>query len=169
MRVTTNSVEKEKTFDVPQGISRKTERPGWDEYFMGIAELVSKRSTCLRRHVGAVIVKDRRILTTGYNGAPTGLRHCSDVGCLRERLNIPSGKRHELCRGLHAEQNAVIQAALHGVSVKGAILYCTNHPCIICSKMIINAGIIHIIYREGYSDKLAREMLKEAGIKVTKL
>ena len=145
------------------------DRPSWDEYFIDIAELVSRRSTCLRRSVGAVIVKNRRILSTGYNGAPTGLRHCCEVGCIRERLNIPSGERHELCRGLHAEQNAIIQAALHGVSVKDATLYCTNHPCIICSKMIINAGIINIIYRQGYQDELAIEMLEEAGIKVSKL
>ena len=145
------------------------DRPGWDEYFMDIAELVSRRSTCLRRHVGAVLVKDKRMLATGYNGAPTGVRHCVETGCLREQLDIPSGERHELCRGLHAEQNAIIQAALHGVSTENAIIYCTNHPCIICSKMIINAGITGIVYREGYSDKLAEEMLKEAGIKVSKL
>jgi len=147
----------------------RIDRPSWDEYFIDIAELVSRRSTCLRRSVGAVIVKNRRILSTGYNGAPTGLRHCREVGCIRERLDIPSGERHELCRGLHAEQNAIIQAALHGVSVKGAALYCTNHPCIICSKMIINAGIINIIYQQGYQDELAVEMLEEAGIKVSKL
>ncbi|MEA1936106.1 MAG: cytidine/deoxycytidylate deaminase family protein [Thermodesulfobacteriota bacterium] len=145
------------------------DRPGWDEYFMDIAELVSRRSTCLRRHVGAVLVKDKRMLATGYNGAPTGVRHCVETGCLREQLDIPSGERHELCRGLHAEQNAIIQAALHGVSTKNAIIYCTNHPCIICSKMIINAGITGIVYKEGYSDKLAEDMLKEAGIKVSKL
>lgn len=145
------------------------ERPSWDRYFMDIVELVLRRSTCLRRHVGAVIVKDRRMLATGYNGAPTGLPHCAEVGCLREQLNIPSGERHELCRGLHAEQNAIIQAALHGVSVKGATLYCTNLPCIICTKMIINAGITGIVYKEGYSDKLAEDMLKEAGIKVSKI
>jgi len=145
------------------------ERPGWDEYFMNITELVSRRSTCLRRKVGAILVKDKRILATGYNGAPTGIRHCSETGCLREKLDVPSGERHELCRGLHAEQNAIIQAALYGISTKDAIIYCTNHPCVICSKMIINAGIISIVYREGYSDKLAEEMLNEAGIKVKKL
>lgn len=136
---------------------------------MDIVELVSLRSTCLRRRVGAVLVKDKRILTTGYNGAPTGVPHCSESGCLRDRLHVSSGERHELCRGLHAEQNAIIQAALHGVSIKGATLYCTNHPCIICSKMIINSGITAVVYREDYSDELAREMLKEAGIEVTKL
>jgi dCMP deaminase len=147
----------------------KNARPSWDEYFMDIVGLVSRRSTCLRRDVGAVIVKEKRLLSTGYNGAPTGLRHCLETGCLREQLNISSGERHELCRGLHAEQNAIIQAAVYGVSIKGAILYCTNHPCSICLKMIINAGITRVIYREGYSDSLAANMLKEAGIEVTKL
>jgi len=118
--------------------------------------------------VGAVIVRDKRILSTGYNGAPTGIRHCAEVGCLREQLNVPSGERHELCRGLHAEQNAIIQAALHGVSTKGSTIYCTNHPCIICSKMIINSGIEKIVYRYEYRDKLAEEMLKEANIEVRK-
>lgn len=136
---------------------------------MDIVGLVSKRSTCLRRGVGAALVRDRRILATGYNGAPTGMRHCLDVGCLREQLNVPSGERHELCRGLHAEQNAIIQAALHGVSANGSTLYCTNQPCVICSKMIINAGIVHIVVRENYRDDLAEEMLQEAGIKVSRL
>jgi dCMP deaminase len=147
----------------------KIDRPGWDEYFMDIASLVSKRSTCLRRGVGAVLVRDRRMLATGYNGAPSGMRHCLDAGCLREQMNVPSGERHELCRGLHAEQNAIIQAALHGVSINGATLYCTNHPCVICSKMIINAGIVHVIVRENYRDNLSEEMLKEAGIGVSQL
>lgn len=146
-------------------IPRK-ERPSWDEYFMDIAALVARRSTCLRRDVGAVLVRDRRMLATGYNGAPSGLHHCLDVGCLREQLGVPSGERHELCRGLHAEQNAIIQAALHGVSVKGAHLYCTNHPCIICVKMIINAGIVKITFRNGYLDRMAKEMLVEAEIEV---
>ena len=150
-------------------VERKIDRPNWDEYFMGIAELISKRSTCLRRGVGAVLVRDRRILATGYNGAPSGMRHCLDIGCLREQMNIPSGERHELCRGLHAEQNAIIQAALHGVSVNGSTLYCTNHPCIICSKMMINAGIVRVIVHENYRDDLAEEMLKEAGIGVSQL
>ena len=153
----------------PQATDRKVHRPNWDEYFMDIAGLVSKRSTCLRRGVGAVLVRDRRILATGYNGAPTGMRHCLDVGCLREQRNVPSGERHELCRGLHAEQNAIIQAALHGVSVKDSTLYCTNQPCIICSKMIINAGIVQIFVREFYRDDLAEEMLQESGIKVSRL
>jgi len=136
---------------------------------MGIAELVSKRSTCLRRGVGAVLVREKRILATGYNGAPSGMRHCLDMGCLREQLHVPSGERHELCRGLHAEQNAIIQAALHGVSVNGSTLYCTNNPCIICSKMIINAGIVQVFVRERYPDDLAEDMLKEANIEVSQL
>jgi len=144
------------------------ERPSWDAYFMEITSLVAQRSTCLRRKVGAVLVKDKRILATGYNGAPSGLPHCLDVGCMREQNNIPSGQRHELCRGLHAEQNAIIQAAIHGVSIKGATLYCTNMPCSICTKMLINAGIVEIYYKEGYSDSLASDMLAEAGIKPIK-
>lgn len=118
--------------------------------------------------MGAILVKDKKILATGYNGAPSGLDHCLDTGCLRERLGIPSGERHELCRGLHAEQNAIIQAAYHGVEISGSTLYCTNHPCIICSKMIINAGIKRIVYEDGYADELAKEMLKESRIKVEK-
>ncbi|MGC2423377.1 MAG: cytidine/deoxycytidylate deaminase family protein [Nitrospirota bacterium] len=139
-------------------------RPSWDEYFMEIAHLVKKRSTCLRRQVGAVLSKDKNILATGYNGPPSGTSHCIDVGCLREKQGIPSGERHEICRGLHAEQNAIIQAAKHGTAITGSILYCTNLPCIICSKMIINAGITRIIYDAGYPDKLGFEMLSEAGI-----
>lgn len=144
-------------------------RPDWDTYFLDIVDLVSRRSTCLRRAVGAGLVRDKRILATGYNGAPSKLQHCLDIGCLREQLQVPSGERHELCRGLHAEQNAIIQAALHGVSAKDATLYCTNHPCVICAKMIINAGITRIVIRNGYSDKLAAEMFKEADISVVQL
>jgi len=140
------------------------DRPSWDQYFMDIVDLVSRRSTCLRRKVGAILVRDKRILATGYNGPPAGIAHCSDVGCLRDKLKVPSGERHELCRGLHAEQNAIIQAALHGVSTKGATIYCTNHPCIICAKMIINSGIESFVYKEDYRDELAEEMLREAGI-----
>ena len=143
-------------------------RPGWDEYFMEITHLVAKRSTCLRRQVGAVLVKDKNILATGYNGAPSGVAHCLDVGCLREQLQIPSGERHELCRGLHAEQNAIIQAAKHGTNINGAILYCTTMPCIICSKMVINAGIKRVVYEGGYPDELAAEMIREAGVQVEK-
>ncbi len=145
------------------------QRPGWDEYFMGIANLVATRSTCLRRSVGAVLARERRLLSTGYNGAPSGLRHCLDMGCYRQQNNIPSGERHELCRGLHAEQNAIIQAALHGVSLKDARLYCTNHPCIICAKMIINAGITSVIIRDDYKDSMAEGILREAGVTVSLL
>ena len=138
-------------------------RPTWEEYFMDITFLVAKRSTCLRRQVGAVLVKDKRILATGYNGAPSGLAHCLEVGCVREKNRIPSGERHELCRGLHGEQNAIIQAAFHGICIQGATLYCTNLTCVICTKMIINAGIREIIYASGYGDELSREMLEEIG------
>jgi dCMP deaminase len=144
-------------------------RPSWEEYFMDIAVLVAKRSTCLRRAVGAVIVKDKRILSTGYNGAPSGIRHCGEIGCLRETLNIASGERHELCRGIHAEQNAIIQAAYHGVSIAGASLYCTNLPCSICTKMIINAGIKTIYFQAGYADELSKDLLKETSIPVIHL
>jgi dCMP deaminase len=141
-------------------------RPSWDQYFIDITHLVASRSTCLRRQVGALLVKDRNILATGYNGTPSGITHCEDVGCLRDRLQVPSGERHELCRGLHAEQNAIIQAARHGVNIDGATLYCTTMPCIICTKMLINAGIRRIVYEEGYADQLAREMVAEAQIAV---
>ncbi len=144
-------------------------RPSWHEYFMAIAELVASRSTCLRRKVGAVLVKDHRILATGYNGAPSGIRHCLEVGCLREKLNVPSGQRHELCRGLHAEQNVLIQAAYHGICVANSTLYCTNLPCIICTKMLINAGIKAIYFKEGYADELSRDMLEEAGVKLIQI
>ncbi|MCX5657280.1 MAG: cytidine/deoxycytidylate deaminase family protein [Candidatus Omnitrophica bacterium] len=149
-------------------MKKKIRRPSWDAYFTGIAKLVAMRSTCLRRQVGAVIVKERHILTTGYNGTPKDITHCEDVGCLRDRLKIPSGERHELCRGLHAEQNALLQAALYGISLKEAVLYCTNQPCIICAKMIINAGIKEIVILDGYPDRMASDMLKEARIKVRK-
>ncbi|MDO8885465.1 cytidine/deoxycytidylate deaminase family protein [Candidatus Oleimmundimicrobium sp.] len=144
-------------------------RPTWDEYFMKITEEVSTRSTCLRRQVGAVIVKDKRILATGYNGAPSGLKHCLEVGCIRELQNIPSGEKHELCRGLHAEQNAIIQAALHGIKIGEALIYTTHQPCILCAKMLINAGIKEIIYRDAYLDSLAEKMIKEAEIKIRQL
>lgn len=135
---------------------------------MDITKLAARRSTCIRRSVGAVIVKDQRILATGYNGAPAGVTHCSATGCLRAKLNVPSGQRHELCRGIHAEQNAIIQAALHGVSIKDSILFCTNQPCSICTKMIINAGIGTIYYEEGYADELSLEMLQEANVQIIK-
>ena len=141
-------------------------RPDWDHYFMEIAQVVSKRSTCLRRSVGAVIVKNKQILATGYNGTPKGMPHCGEVGCLREQLHVPSGKNHELCRGIHAEQNAVVQAAVHGVSVEGGTLYCTNQPCVVCTKILINAGIERIVYKDPYPDKLAEDMLAGSGIRV---
>jgi dCMP deaminase len=148
----------------------KTEnRPSWETYFMNITNLVAQRSTCLRRAVGAVLVKDKRVLSTGYNGAPSNLKHCSEVGCLREQMGIESGKMHELCRGIHAEQNAIIQAAYHGVSVKGAVIYCTNQPCSICARMIINAGIVKIYYQSGYADPLAKELLAEANIELKQI
>jgi len=136
---------------------------------MSIAQLVATRSTCLRRKVGAVLVKDKRILATGYNGAPTGIRHCEEVGCLREKLKVKPGERHELCRGLHAEQNVIIQAAYYGIATKGTTLYSTHLPCIICSKMLINAGVEKIFFLEGYPDQLAAEMLEEANIETTRL
>ncbi len=139
-------------------------RPSWDEYFVDIARQVATRSTCLRRSVGAVIVRDKRILSTGYNGAPSGLAHCEEVGCLREQLGIPSGQRQEICRGLHAEQNAIIQAALHGVSTQGATIYTTLQPCITCAKMVINAGIERVVSLDGYPEQLGRAMLEEANV-----
>ena len=145
---------------------KKLKRPSWDEYFIAIANLVSTRSTCLRRHVGAVLVKDKNILATGYNGAPSNITHCDKTGCLRIKLNVPSGQRHELCRGLHAEQNAFLQAALHGKSLKDSILYSTIQPCIICTKMIINAGIKEVVISGEYPDKMSVGFLKEAKIKL---
>ncbi len=145
---------------------KKISRPSWDKYFLSIAKLVAERSTCLRRRVGAVIVKDKRILTTGYNGAPSGLEHCDKTGCMREKLKIPSGQRHELCRALHAEMNAILQAAQYGISLGDSVIYCTNQPCIICAKMIINAGIKRIIVLSNYPDEFAGKFLKEAGIEV---
>lgn len=142
------------------------ERPSNDEYFMEMAQLVSSRSTCLRRRVGAVIVKEKRVLSTGYNGSPKGTKHCEELGCIRVRMNVPSGTRHELCRGVHAEQNAVTQAAYFGVSVDGATIYTTTYPCSMCAKILINAGIREIVYSEGYADDLSKELLGEAGIKI---
>ncbi len=144
-------------------------RPSWDEYFLSIAKLVASRSTCLRRKVGAVVVKDQRILATGYNGAPAGLKHCAEVGCLRDRLGIPSGERQEICRGIHAEQNALVQAATSGVDVRGSTIYCTIQPCILCAKLIIGVGITRVVIGEDYPDSLARDLLKEAGIPLEKL
>ena len=136
---------------------------------MNFAVLASTRSSCKRRKVGAVLVKDKNVLATGYNGAPTGQQHCSETGCLRDKLNVPSGENHELCRGLHAEQNAIIQAAYHGTSIGGADLYCTTFPCVICTKMLINAGILRVFYEQGYADDLAREMLINSSIELIKM
>lgn len=144
-------------------------RPSWNEYFMRIAIHAATRSTCLRRQVGAVIVKDKRVLSTGYNGAPAGLKHCLDIGCLRDKLGIPSGERHELCRAIHAEQNAIVQAATSGTSIEGATLYCTTSPCVLCAKVLINSGIKEIYAGEGYPDDLSREMLDEARVMVHRL
>ena len=141
-------------------------RPSWDDYFMRIAHEVAKRSTCLRRNVGAVVVLDKRILATGYNGAPSGLPHCAETGCLRDQLNVPSGERTELCRGLHAEMNAMLQGARHGVCMEDATLYCTHVPCSLCSKMIINTGIVRVVAAVDYPDTFAREMLVAAGVEL---
>lgn len=141
-------------------------RPTLDEYFMELAAVVAKRSTCLRNQVGAIIVKDKRILSTGYNGAPRKLQHCLDIGCIRQQNNIPSGTRHELCRAVHAEQNAIIQAALHGVSIEDATVYCTHQPCILCAKMLINAKIKRVVFGIIYPDAEAIEFFEKAGIKV---
>jgi len=148
---------------------KKIKRPDWTNYFMDITRLVARRSTCIRRQVGAIVVKDKRILATGYNGVPTGLPHCEDVGCIREQNKIPSGQRHELCRGLHAEQNTIIQAAFHGISINGATLFCTTLPCSICLKMLINAGIREIFYEQGYPDDLAHSLLEKSDLTLTKL
>ena len=148
---------------------KKIKLPSLDEYFMKAAFLVCERSTCLRRKVGAVLVKDKQILATGYNGAPKGIRHCDETGCLRQKLNVPSGQRHEICRGLHAEQNVILQAALHGVSTNSSTLYITNVPCNICAKMIINAGIKEVIVLDQYPDKMALGFLKEAKVKLRKI
>lgn len=143
-------------------------RPDNDTYFMKMAELVATRSTCLRRQVGAVIVKEKRVLTTGYNGAPRGLKHCKEVGCVREQNHVESGTRHELCRGVHAEQNAVIQAAYFGVSIKGATIYTTNFPCVLCAKILVNAGIEEVVYKDEYVDELSKKILSESNIRVRK-
>ena len=143
----------------------QNERPTWDHYFMRMAFLAASRSNCTRRKVGAVIVKDKNVLATGYNGPPSGTVHCDVGGCIRDELDVPSGERHELCRGLHAEQNAIIQAAVHGVSIKDAVIYVTTHPCVVCSKMLMNAQIREIIYAQGYPDELSELMLLESDIK----
>ena len=142
-------------------------RPSLDQYFMEIATVIAKRSTCLRNQVGALFVKNKRILSTGYNGAPSGLEHCDVVGCARE--DVASGTRHELCRAVHAEQNAIIQAAIHGISIEGSTLYCTHQPCILCAKMMINAQVKRVVYSQSYPDGTALQFLKQAGIEVTQL
>lgn len=141
-------------------------RPSWDDYFMEITKVVASRSTCLRRQVGAIIVKDKHIIATGYNGSPQGLLHCSETGCLREKLDIPSGERHELCMGLHAEQNAIIQSAVHGISIEGGVVYTTTQPCVLCSKMLINARIKAIVFAGPYPDTLSLSLLKDAGMEL---
>ncbi len=142
----------------------KISRPSWDEYFMKLAWLVAERSTCVRHHVGAVIVRDKRILTTGYNGAAANIKDCLELGCLRNALNIPSGTRHEICRAIHAEQNAIIQAGTHGININGGTLYCTHSPCILCAKMIANAKIKRVVMSIEYPDETFKELFKEAGI-----
>jgi len=143
-------------------------RPSWDSYFIQMAQVVAGRSTCLRRQVGAVMVKDKQILSTGYNGSPSGLQHCDEVGCLRQSLGVPSGERHEICRAVHAEQNALVQAAKHGVAITGADLYTTHQPCVLCTKLLINAGIKRVIYVYSYPDELAVKMATEAGLNLVK-
>jgi dCMP deaminase len=143
------------------------DRPTLDQYFMEIATVVAKRSTCLRNQVGALFVKNKRILSTGYNGAPSGLEHCDVVGCARE--GVASGTRHELCRAVHAEQNAIIQAALHGISIEGATLYCTHQPCVLCAKMMINARLTKVVYQQSYPDETALDFLQQAGIEVVRV
>jgi len=139
-------------------------RPSWNSYFMQLASVVAERSTCLRRRVGAVMVKEKQILSTGYNGSPSGLLHCDEIGCLRQILNVPSGERTEICRAVHAEQNAIVQAAKHGVAITGADLYTTLQPCVLCTKLLINVGIKRVVYLEAYPDQLAAEMANEAGL-----
>lgn len=145
------------------------ERISWTDYFMNIAYMVAERSTCTRRKVGAIAVKDKRILATGYNGVPSGIEHCLTAGCLRTQMNIPSGERHEICRGIHAEQNVIIQCAVHGINLEGADIYCTTQPCFICTKMLINCGVKRIFCVESYPDELALDMLKEAHVELIKV
>ena len=149
-------------------IEQEHRRPSWDDYFIRIASEVARRSTCLRRHVGALLVLDKRILATGYNGAPSGVPHCSEVGCLREQQNVPSGERRELCRGLHGEQNAMLQAARYGIRIEGSTLYSTLVPCSMCAKMAINCGIVRIVATTDYPDELARRLLDQAGVELVR-
>jgi dCMP deaminase len=145
---------------------KKAVRPGIDEYFLKIASVVAERSTCRRHHVGAVAVRDKHILSTGYNGAAAGLKDCLELGCLRDELKIPSGTRQEICRGIHAEQNVIIQASLHGVSLEGSTIYCTHTPCVLCAKMLTNAKIKRYVSFGKYNDDSFVELFKEAGIEV---
>ena len=140
------------------------ERPNWNEYFMRMAELAAERSTCIRRSVGAVLVKNKRVLATGYNGAPKNLKHCEETGCLRSQMNIPSGERHEICRGVHAEQNLIAQSGVHGVKTEGATVYCTNQPCIICAKLLINSGIDQIYYKNSYEDEFTKKIIDQSDV-----
>lgn len=148
---------------------KQGKRPSWDSYFMQLAHVVAGRSTCLRRQVGSVIVKDKQILCTGYNGSPSGLQHCDEVGCLRQSLGVPSGERHEICRAVHAEQNALVQAAKHGIAIMGADLYVTHQPCALCTKLLINVGVKRVVYVHPYPDQLAVDMAREAGLVFEKL
>ncbi len=152
-----------------EAVTIQYRRPTWDEYFLELAGMVASRSTCLRRNVGAVLVRQERIIATGYNGAPRGLAHCLDMGCLREEMGIPSGHRYELCRGVHAEQNAIINAAYYGVSTRDTVLYCTNQPCIICARILINAGVIKVVHRGNFTDDLALQFMQEAGIELVEI
>ncbi len=145
---------------------KKATRPDIDEYFLKIASVVAERSTCHRHHVGAVAARDKHILTTGYNGAPSGLKDCLELGCLRNELKIPSGERHEICRGIHAEQNVIIQAALHGISLEGSTIYCTHTPCVLCAKMLVNAKIKRFVSFGEYNDNTFLDLFREAGIEV---
>jgi len=145
---------------------KRLARPGVDEYFLKVASVVADRSTCRRHHVGAVAVKNKHILATGYNGAPSGLKDCLELGCLRDELNIPSGERHEICRGIHAEQNVIIQASLHGVSLEGSTVYCTHTPCVLCAKMLVNAKIKRFVSFGRYDDNAFIDLFREAGIEV---
>lgn len=145
---------------------KRVTRPNIDEYFLKVASVVAERSTCRRHHVGAVAVKDKHILATGYNGAPAGLKDCLELGCLRDELGIPSGERQETCRGIHAEQNVIIQASLHGVSLEGSVIYCTHTPCILCAKMLVNARIRRYVSFGRYNDEAFIDLFKEAGIEL---
>ncbi len=151
---------------MPPPLKGKLTRPDSDEYFLKIASVVAERSTCHRHHVGAVAVRDKHILATGYNGAPSGLKDCLELGCLRNELNIPSGTRQEICRGIHAEQNVIIQASLHGVSLEGSTIYATHTPCVLCAKMLVNARIKRYVSFGEYNDSSFIDLFREAGIEV---